>query len=153
MGLVALTWIILTPFEGMLRNIHFPLPITGFLICLIGVLIVHELIHAAIHPMSGFSPRSILGFWPSRMLLYATYDGELTRNRYVVILLMPFIVISIIPIFVAAIVHVLNVWIVYITILNAFLACGDVLSASMLLQIPTNAIIRSQGWKCIEEDK
>lgn len=85
MGIIMLIWIILTPVEGMLRDISFPLPLKGFLICLIGVLIVHELIHAALHPMVGCSPRSIIGFWPSRMFLYTTYDGDITRNRYLAI--------------------------------------------------------------------
>lgn len=147
MGLVALIWTILTPFEGIIRNISFPLPIKGFILCLTGVLFVHELIHVAIHPRVGLTPRSILGFWPSRMLLYAAYDGELTRNRYLVMLLMPFFVISIIPIFMAAVAHVLNVWIVYITILNAFLACGDIMIAWTVLKIPSNSIIRNQYWK------
>lgn len=151
MGVIMLIWIILTPVEGILRDISFPLPLKGFLICFISVLIVHELIYAALHPMAGCSPRSILGFWPSRMFLYATYDGDITRNRYLAILLMPFIMISIIPIFVAAIGQVLNVWVVYITILNAYLAGGDIFSTSTILKLPPNTIIRNHGsnayWK------
>ena len=151
MIVIILSWMIFTSAVGILKSITFPLPIVGFLICLVGVLIIHELIHVAVHPMSGFSTRSIIGFWPSRMLLYAAYDGEINRNRYLAILIIPFILISIIPILIAAVAPIVNLWIVYITILNAFLASGDVLAAITILKLPTNAIIRSHGntahWK------
>jgi hypothetical protein len=147
MAFIMLIWIILTPVEEIIRNITFPLPITGFLICLMGVLIIHELIHTAVHPMAGFSSRSIIGFWPSKMLLYATYDGELNRNRFITIFIMPFIVISIIPIFISSATQFLNVWLVYITILNAFLSMGDVLAVITIFKFPPNVSIRSHGDK------
>ena len=145
MVVIMLIWIILTPVEELLSSITFPLPFIGFLICLAGVLVIHELIHAVVHPLAGYSTHSIIGFWPARMLLYATYDGEISRNRFVAILLMPSIVISIIPILIAAVTQILNVWVVYITILNAFLASGDVWAVSVILRLPTDAIIRTHG--------
>jgi hypothetical protein len=45
-------------------------------------------VHALVHPMAGRSPHSILGFWSS-LGFYAHYDGEMSRNRLVAILLMP----------------------------------------------------------------
>ena len=51
-GIILLMWVLLTPVEGLLKNISFPLPIIGAIVCLIGVLIVHELLHAIVHPMN-----------------------------------------------------------------------------------------------------
>ena len=146
MGVIFLLWILLTPVLGMLRNISFPLPFQNFLICLITVLIIHELIHAALHPSLG-SSRSIIGFWPSRMMLFASYDGEITRNRYLAVLLTPLFMISIVPIFISVLFQVLNIWIVYSTILNAFLSSGDILATKKILQLPANSIIRNHGCK------
>lgn len=149
--IIVLIWIVLTPVEGLLREITFPLPIVGFLVCLLSVLATHELLHALAHPRAGLSARTTIGFWPSRMLLYATYGGELSRNRYVAILLVPTVVISFVPIFVAILAQAYNIWLVYITVLNAFLASGDILATRIMLQLPANAVIHNQGqnayWK------
>jgi hypothetical protein len=53
---------------------------------LMALVVVHELIHAMVHPHGGKSDTTILGLWPSRLLFYAHYDGELTRYRFIAIL-------------------------------------------------------------------
>ena len=53
-----------------------------FLLAFAGLVVVHEGIHALVHPMAGLSPHSILGFWAS-LGFYAHYDGEMSRNRLV----------------------------------------------------------------------
>jgi hypothetical protein len=36
----------------------------------------------------------------------------------------------------------------FISTLNALLACGDIFAVGLLLvQVPSNAIIRNQGWR------
>jgi len=75
---VAVLWFAITP----LKDIPPTMPLFAFLVSFAGIIVVHELIHVAVHPMSGRSQHSIVGFWPSRMLFYAHYDGELTRNRF-----------------------------------------------------------------------
>jgi hypothetical protein len=143
----AFLWVTITPLGREWRTL-FPLPVIGFAACLVGVLVVHELLHTAVHPMAGLSRHSVLGFWPSRMFLYATYDGELTRNRCVAILLTPFVVISIVPLVVAGMAQMANVWVAYISIVNAYLSCGDILGAGeVLLEIPANAVVRNHGRK------
>jgi hypothetical protein len=151
-GFIFLLWILLTPVLGMLTNISFPLPFLGFLICFIGVLILHELFHALLHPNIG-SSRTIIGFWPARILLYASYDGEITRNRYLAVLLIPLFVLSIIPIFISALFQVLNIWVIYVTILNAFLSSGDVLATINILKLPANSIIMNHGCKAYWREK
>jgi len=65
-------WILVTP----LRLISFD-SVWLLLIAFVGIVPIHELIHTAVHPRSGRSRNSTLGFWPSRMVFYAHYDGEL----------------------------------------------------------------------------
>jgi hypothetical protein len=148
-GIVAATflawlWFIITPIRNATPTVSLPV----FLLSFAGIIVVHELIHAVSHPMAGRSPHSILGFWPSRLLLYAHYEGELTRNHFVAILLMPFLTISIIPLIVAACIQATTAWFAVVSVLNALAACGDILGAGMVLfQIPASAIVRNQGWK------
>jgi hypothetical protein len=148
----ALLWLFLTPM-GEAKPAAFidalaALTPAAFLAALAGIIVVHELIHAVVHPQAGRSSHSILGFWPSRVLFYAHFDGELSRNRFIGILLMPLLVISILPLLVAACIQIPCGWMAFISSSNALLACGDVFGAGMVLyQIPATAIVRNQGWR------
>ncbi|MCD6050494.1 MAG: hypothetical protein K0Q55_1897 [Verrucomicrobia bacterium] len=48
-----------------------------FLLNFAGIVVVHELLHALIHPGNGLHRASILGLWPAKILFYAHYDGEM----------------------------------------------------------------------------
>jgi len=147
LGLMALLWISLTP---LLRpgTVKFPAPIGMLLACFVSVLIIHELVHASILPMAGTSKSTVVGFLPSKMFLYTAHLGDLSRSRCLVMLLAPFIVISIIPLIIASIFHVAPGWLAYASILNAFLASGDLYMAGLtMFRIPPHATIRGQGWK------
>jgi Putative zincin peptidase len=140
---VGILWLILTPLRHVSQT---PSPM-GLVLSFPLIMVVHELIHAAAHPSAGRSSQSILGFWPSRMIGYAHYDGELTRNRFVVILLMPLFVISFLPLLVAAIARVASGWAAFVSVFNTLLACGDILAAGIVLfQLPAGTIVRNQGW-------
>lgn len=127
---------------------HADVSLPAMLLAFVVITVVHELIHAVVHPMAGRSSHTVLGFWPSRILFYAHYDGELSRNRFVAILLMPLFVISIVPLVVAALVGASSGWVAFASSFNALMACVDILGAGLLLfQIPATAIVRNQGWK------
>lgn len=144
MFLVAFLWLTITPLPRM----DLDLSIFAFLLAFAGIIIVHELVHAAVHPLAGRSPQSVLGFWPSRLLFYAAYTGELTRNRFVAVLLMPLVVISLAPLLVAAVVQVNAGLAASVSAFNALLACGDIFGAGMVLwQVPATAVVRNQGWR------
>ena len=137
-------WTAVTSLQDVTPTMSLP----AFLVSFAGIVVVHELIHAAVHPMSGRSPHSIVGFWPSGGMIYAHYDGEMTRNRFVAILLMPLVVISFVPLLVAAVAQVPSGRVAFISAFNAFLACADILGAGLVLfQIPATAIVRQQGWR------
>jgi len=143
-AVVAALWFAITPLQIVTPTMSVP----AFLVSYAGIVVVHELLHAAVHPMSGRSPHSIVGFWPSGGMFYAHYDGKLTRNRFVAILLMPLVVISFVPLLVAAVAQVPAGWVAFISAFNAFLACAYLLDAGLVLvQTPTTAIVRQQGWR------
>jgi len=83
--------------------------------------VAHELSHALVHPKAGLSPHSILGFWPSRVSFYANYDGEMSRNRLIAILLMPLLTISIVPLLVSAVIQVSSGWVAFFFCIQLYL--------------------------------
>jgi hypothetical protein len=144
-GVVAVLWLAVTPLQ--VHDVISTLSLPGFLVSFAGMVVVHELLHVAVHPMSGRSAHSIVGFGPS-IGFYGHYAGEMTRNRFVGILLMPLVAISFVPLLVAVVAQVASGWVAFISAFNAFCACADVLDAGMVLfQIPATAIVRQQGWR------
>jgi hypothetical protein len=140
---VGVLWVFLTPLMDISLD-----SLGMLLIAFIVIIPIHELIHAAVHPRSGFSAHSILGFWPSRLLFYAHYVGELSRGRFIAILLMPLLVISVAPLFACAIAGHSSALLAFTSTLNALFACGDMFGIGLLLfQVPSDATVRNQGWK------
>ena len=142
-GTVAALWFLVTP----LRDITPAMSLPAFLLLFAGFGVAHELSHALVHPKAGLSPHSILGFWPS-VGFYANYDGEMSRNRLVAILLMPLLILSIAPLLLSAVTQVACGWVAFVSALNALGACVDMLLAgSILFQIPATAIVRFKSWR------
>lgn len=136
-------WFHLTP----LRDITPALSLPACLLLLVGFVVVHEGIHALLHPLAGLSSRSILGFWAA-LGFYAHYDGEMSRNRLVACLLMPLFILTLVPLLVSAVTQVSSGWIAFVSALNALAACVDLLLAgSILLQVPAAAIVRFKIWR------
>jgi len=143
-GVVAVLWLAMTPLH--IHDVTSTLSLRGFLVSFAGMVVVHELIHVAVHPMSGRSPHTIVGVGGPTSGVYAHYDGEMTRNRFVAIFLAPLVVISFVPLLVAAAIQESWGWVAFISAFNAFGACLDILDAGLILfQIPATAIVRQQG--------
>ncbi len=139
---VAVLWFDITPVQDVIPTMSLP----AFWVLFAGIVVVHELLHAAVFPTAAWSRHSTVGFCPSGMLLYAHYDGELTRNRFLAVLLMPLVVISFVPLLVAAVAQVTSGWVAFISAFNAFGACADILIAGLVLfRMPATAIVRDQG--------
>jgi hypothetical protein len=103
-GVAAVLWLAITPLQ--VQDVTSAMSLPGFLVSFAGIVVVHELIHAVVHPMSGRSSHSIVGVGGPSTGFYAHYDGEMTRNRFVAILLAPLVVISLVPLLVAAAIQV-----------------------------------------------
>ena len=143
-GVVAGLWLAMTPLQ--VHDVTSALSLRGLLVSVAGMVVVHELIHVAVHPMSGRSPDTIVGIGGPTTGIYAHYDGEMTRNRFVAILLAPLVVISFVPLLVAAVAQASWGWVAFISSFNAFGACMDILDAGLILfQIPATAIVRQPG--------
>jgi hypothetical protein len=80
------------------------------------------------------------------LVFYAHYAGELSRGRFLTILIMPFLIISFVPLIVCAIAALSTTLLAFMSILNAFMACGDMFAVGLLLfQVPRDATLRNQG--------
>jgi hypothetical protein len=141
--LMGVLWFFLTPLRDL------PLDSPGKMFgAFVAIIPIHELIHAAVHPKAGRSAASILGFWPSRLLFYAHYAGELSRSRFIAILLMPFLIISLVPLIACVISGHSSGLLAFSSALNALFAYGDIFGVGLLrFQVPTDARVRNQGWK------
>jgi len=112
------------------------------------LIVVHEGIHALVHPGAGRSPHSMVGAWPRMLLFYAHYLGEMSRTRFIAILLMPFLVLSPGLALLAAALSWPSPVLAAFSLLNALSAGGDLFAVSLLLwQVPPRAITRNRGWK------
>lgn len=126
-----------------------------FLVALVlsfpALIVVHELLHAIVHPRFGRSPATVIGAWPRRLLFYAHYSGPLTRDRFLAVGAMPFLVISVLPLVVATsgvLPPALTFWAAWFSTWNAFFACGDYFCIAIILfQIPRAATVQNQSWR------
>lgn len=115
------------------------------------LILVHELLHAAVFPKFGFGNQSLIGCWPSRMLFYAYHNGPLSRDRFLLVFAMPFLVISVVTLLIGACVpmpETVGSILAWFSIWNAFFACGDIVGfALILVQVPREAIVRNKSWR------
>lgn len=114
------------------------------------LVVVHELLHAVVHPGAGRSAATVLGAWPRRLLFYAHYAGSLSRDRYLAVFAMPFLLISVLPLIIAAtglLPPAAAFWAAWFSIWNAMFACGDCIGFALLLfQVPRAAMVQNQSW-------
>lgn len=114
----------------------------------LAVVPVHEYMHAKCHPFNGSSPASLFGFWPAKLLFYAHYDDEMPRNRFLFILLAPFVSLTIGPLAVCAIASVAPPFVVSFTTMNGLAASLDLVGVALIgLQLPASAIVRNKGYR------
>jgi hypothetical protein len=134
---------------GALRQTGGSLPPFWQITLLILALIpVHELLHALAHPGFGATSNTVIGFWLSRGLFYAHYEGDLSRSRFLLISAMPLLVLGLLPTLLMVLYPPLlpSLWL--LSLLGSIFACGDLVGmAVILLEIPPGAILRNRGWK------
>jgi hypothetical protein len=113
----------------------------------IALLLVHEGIHVLAHPGNGRTPHSVVGVWPSRGVLYAHYDGEISRNRLVLMVALPFLLLSVAPVALFWVVGRVYLWLAAVALVNGLASCFDLLVIAICLsQVPARAVLRNLGW-------
>lgn len=129
-------------------------PLVPMVIILVLLIPVHELIHAFCTPHMGMTERTLIGIWPSRLLCYAYYEGSMSRNRFLVTFLGPFVVLSLFPIAIVALGRFVPISfelvsdLIFLSMVNGAAASGDFIGfVLVLLQIPPNAQVRNLGWR------
>lgn len=127
-----------------------PFVFAGGFLAFCAMIFVHELLHAVVHPGYGMTSKSMIGLWPSKVLFFAHYSGPMSRNRFLLVLLMPLIVLSVLPLGIAWL-GLLSPDVTFLasclSVCNAFCACGDVIGVLLVaFQIPSRAIIQNKGW-------
>jgi hypothetical protein len=141
--LLVLLWHTITPF----RPFEFPTPLTLLLIFAASIPI-HELIHFFTFPKPGRDSHAMLGFWPAKLAFYAHYEGELSRNRFVMVLVNPFLVLSLLPLLFCAVFRCFVPVLMLLSLVNTLSSSVDLLGCQFVLwQVPASATVRNRGWK------
>jgi hypothetical protein len=114
---------------------------------LLALLLAHEGIHLLAHPGNGRTANSIFGVWPSRGVFYAYYDGEISRNRFLFMVALPFLVLSVGPVALFWVAGKVYLWLAFVALLNAIGSCFDLLVIAICIwQVPSRAVLRHHGW-------
>lgn len=138
MGLLP-TWI---PQEATLL-LSLAVPTAG----LIALIAVHELIHGLTYPGFGTKVKVFLGIWPAKLLFYAATTDAVSRNRMLLVYVMPFVVLSLLPLLVVRLFDLHSTPLMLLAVVNALSAGGDATCVGLFLwQIPWSADVRNEGW-------
>lgn len=118
--------------------------VLGFLVLLIAV---HEMLHALAFPGPLLGPRTLIGVWPAKGMFYAHHEGPMSRNRFLLVLLLPLAVMSVLPWLVELVFRTGWAPLPFVSVINAMAAGGDVLAAVLIAwQVPAKARTQNQGW-------
>jgi hypothetical protein len=84
----------------------------------------------------------------ARLLFYAHYDGEVTRNRFIAILALPTVILTLLPLTIAIATNSSHELVAWISTWNILFACGDLFGIGLLFfQLQRSTICRNQGWR------
>ena len=143
---LALLWISNLQFSSI-RDLSF----LHFLIILLGayaLIPIHEYLHALFMPKKQSDDGVVLGYWKEMKIFFAHYEGEMARNRFLLVLVAPLLCISAIPVVVLTVLEINLSLFTGILLFHAILCGGDLYAISaVLLGIPNKALIRNKGWR------
>lgn len=110
------------------------------------LLIVHELLHLVMIPHFLKSRNTFIGLTPFGG--YVHTEEELSKPRYILITITPFVVLSLLLPLVLGVLGILTPTIKALILLNSMSSSVDILAFFLLLfQIPKNATLRNNGTK------
>lgn len=118
-----------------------------FLVVYILIVVFHEAIHAVVHPDRGLSEKTVLGFWPTRGIFFAHFEGSRSRTNFLMGIIAPFILLTVAP-FILAVIFGWTSWIVGVVIVwNGLSSAIDLIGFfNVLVTVPMNTKVRNLGW-------
>ncbi|MEN6390136.1 MAG: DUF3267 domain-containing protein [Syntrophomonas sp.] len=130
--------------NGSALNINLDLNIIAALLMLLFIVLFHEFCHLVFIPDFIKSEKTCWGI--GYMGGFVFTEEELSKSRFIVISLAPFIVISVIIPVILELLGLLNSLISFAAFINALGASVDLLSLTLVaFQVPSNARIKSNG--------
>lgn len=142
-------WAALATLHGVEERVQFvvtPATLLVSIAALLALILAHELAHAAALPGGWLNDATTLGLWARKLTPYVAYDGALTRNRHIVVALMPFLLGSLVPLLAGLLLAWMPLGAVVLSTLNAFFSSGDLISVVLLVtQTPGSALVRNSG--------
>jgi hypothetical protein len=119
-----------------------------FFVGLVSLVVVHEFVHATGYPRFGLNDETQIAFWPRKATCYALYLGTMSRDRWLLTYVLPFLVLSMLPLAICAALRVVVLEFMFISVVNALFCGGDLFIVVQLImrQVPRKAVMRNQGW-------
>lgn len=122
----------------------------SIIVWLFVLLVIHELIHLIFIPNFIQSEKTYVG-----MMLFGGFvitEEEISKSRYIIITIAPFVIISIILPMLLSMLGLLTTTMKFLIVLNAMASSVDLLNLFLIMkQVPKKAIIKNNGpntyWK------
>ena len=141
-------------------RLHPPAPWGAVLLALLVYVPLHELLHLVWHPRLGLSNQSVLVIWPTKLRFGVYYEGCMSRTRWLLMRIAPFVVLSLVPAGLSAIFqnvpfnHTIKTFFEVLLVVNGVGSGGDVIAMILVLfQVPPSALLCFRGgrayWKPI----
>ena len=144
----AVTMLLLILFIRFFTPMKLEEVLRPFLVAFLIIIPIHEFVHAFLTPRMGLTRETVIGFWPARILFYAFYLGELSRERFLIVLLGPALVITVLPLAVIAALQINAPILASAAVANGLGAAGDLVGLFVLgWQIPRGAVVKNKGWR------
>ncbi|MGB4587690.1 MAG: DUF3267 domain-containing protein [Clostridiaceae bacterium] len=126
-------------------NFSFTVTLNIFsLVYVVGFIMIHELIHAVFIPNAFRSSKTLWGIIGLGVFIYTT--ETLSKRRFIMISIMPYMVLSLLLPLVLSILGGLNSYTILLCLINAMGSSVDFLNGYLILvQVPDDALILSNG--------
>ena len=144
MPVLLLAWALVPGREGM-RDLA--LAGAAGILLMLPLVALHEGIHLLLHPGMGRSDQSVVGGSSKHGALYAMFFGEISRGRYVAVLLGPFLVLTVLPWLACLAVGRFVPWVAGLSLMNGMFSCADLMGTWLILRgSPGGARLRNRGY-------
>ena len=124
-------------------------PSDAEIFCVIAILIIsHETLHFVFFPGAGLNANSVIGVWFKVASPYVQYLSPMRRNRFMLVLVMPFLILSVLPLFLQSFGIGQNTYIGWISVLNCLGAGSDLFIFGMMCaSVPFHSQVLESGGK------